>query len=284
MKNEKILGLSNDEYRAREGVSNSDLILMGRSASDYIWSKDAPRDNSNTGAVDYGTALHAAILEPETFNDSVIVWTNTKTRETKAFIEFAAEQPDDKVILLESEYDKLRFTVDGLNYHPAINRALAAKSDNEASIFVYDNARNIMRKIRPDKDSIPYGGIMLDIKGVPLIDDLRDTARWKNPLFTHNYAHNAAYYMDTGSIFYGEQINEYHFLAIQKTIEIGRYPAAIIKITREELEQLGAFDEMNYNLDKYATCLHNNEWEEVERFPIFNNGFDDDIEVTLIED
>ena len=274
MKNYKSLTMSNSEYRDHEGVANSDLLLIERSASDYIWSRNAPVDESKTAAFDFGTALHTALLEPEKFNDQVVSYSQTKTRETKAFQEFLAEHNDEsKIILLEYEYDKLRFTVDGAKYHPAVNRLLTCPSDKEASIFVNDKARGIVRKIRPDLDYCNHGRLLIaDAKSTDKISDWREDARWKNPLFTRNYAHTAAYYMDTATMFYGENVDEYTFVVIQKHIEMGRYPVAAITITRDELNGLGAFDQMNYNLDKYATCLHSNNWDEVERFPLFG-GF-----------
>ena len=261
----KSLIMTNAEYRAYPGIANSDLQLIENSPADYIWSKNAPQDPSKVAAFDFGTALHAALLEPEKFNDEVLVYSQTKTRETKAFHEFANEHKD-SVILLESEYNKLRFMVDGAQYHPAVNRFLSAKSDKEGSIFVTDS-NGIERKIRPDLDYVNHGSqILADVKTTANISDWRDSARWKNPLFTHGYGHTAAYYMDTASLFYGTEINEYTFIILQKTVEMGRYPVAAITITREECEILGFFDQMNRNLDKYAQCLSEDEWATVESF------------------
>ena len=269
----KTLTLTNDEYRQKTGISNSDLMLIERTPADYIWSKDAPRDSSKTAAFDMGKALHTAVLEPEKFNDQVIVYSQTKTRETKAFHEFMLGQDDNAIILLESEYDKLRFMVDGAKYHPTVNRLLTTQSDKEGSIFIADKARDITCKIRPDLDYIPYGDLLLgDVKTTMDLTDWRQDARWKNPLFTHNYAHTAAYYMDVASIEYDEQINDYTFVVFQKKVEMGRYPVAAINITREELNMIGAFDRVNYNLDTYATCLHSNNWDSVERFPMFGDS------------
>ena len=261
----KTLNLTNDQYRAKTGIANSDLQMIERSAADYKWSQEAPRDPSKVGAFDYGTALHLALLEPEKFNSEVVVYSKTKTRTTKDFIEFEANT--DGLILLESEYDKLKFTVDGAKYHPTVNRLLTIKSDKECSIFVDDAEYNIARKIRPDLDYIDHGLPMLgDVKTTEKISDWRESAQWKNPLFTHGYGHTAAYYMDTASIHHGFQINNYTFIVIQKHVEMGRYPVAAINISRAECEALGFFDQIHANLHKYAKCLHSNNWDEVERF------------------
>jgi exodeoxyribonuclease VIII len=161
----KTLRLTNDEYRQKQGVSNSDLMLIERSPSDFAWAQNAPRDALKTAAFDFGTALHTAMLEPEKFNDQVVVYTQTKTRETKAFQEFMQDQGDGAIILLESEYNKLRFAVDGARHHPAVNRLLTIKSDKEGSIFVKDEERGIIKKIRPDLDYVEYvSPILADLK------------------------------------------------------------------------------------------------------------------------
>ena len=171
------------------------------------------------------------------------------------------------MILLESEYDKLRFTVDGAKYHPTVNRLLTAKSDKECSIFTRDDDFNIDCKVRPDLDYVEYGQPLLaDVKTTNLISDWRESARWKNPLYTHGYGHTAAYYMEVASNHYGIEINEYTFIVLQKTIELGRYPVAAITITREECMGLGFFGQLYANMDKYALCLKTNNWDEVERF------------------
>ena len=261
----KSLTLTNDEYRNLEGVANSDLLSLEASPANYQWVKNAPQDPAKVGAFDFGTALHTAVLEPEKFNDQVIVYSQTKTRESKAFAEF--EAANEGLILLESEYNKIRFMADGFKYHPTVNRLLTAKSDKEGSIFVDDSDFGVIRKIRPDIDYAPHGQPFLaDVKTTANIADWRESARWKNPLFTHGYGHTAAYYMDTATMFYGEPINEYTFILFQKTVEFGRYPVAAITITREECEILGFFNQMYANLDRYSLCTKTGDWDQVERF------------------
>ena len=265
MKNTKSLTLTNEEYRAIDAVANSDLLSIEKSPANYIWTKNAPQDPAKVAAFDFGTALHVALLEPELFAKEVIIFDGAKSRETKKYSDFAAENKG--IILLESEYDKLRFTVDGAMYHPTVKRLLTAKSDKEGSIFAYDEDYSVARKIRPDIDYVPHGNPLLaDVKTTASIADWRDTAKWKNPLFTHGYGHTAAYYMDTASLYYGQQINEYTFIVLQKSVEMGRYPVAAITITRDECESLGFFQQVGHNLSKYAECKHTNLWDEVERF------------------
>lgn len=268
----KHLDHAQDFYRTVDAVANSDLLLIERNPSDFIWSREAPKDTSKSSAIDLGTAIHTALLEPELFEKQVAVFNKAKSRDTVKFAEFEQEPENaSKIVLLEKEYDQLRFIVSSAHAHPTMRRFLTIQADNEASIYVKDEERGIMRKIRPDRDPVGYGvPVLLDLKKTKGIEDWRDKARWRNPLFTLNYGHTAAYYMDTARKFYGEKINEYTFLLVQSTIELGKYPIAVITVTREELEQYGFFDRMNANLDKYAECYHSDNWFGVERFPVFN--------------
>ena len=267
----KFLGHEQHLYRSVDAVANSDLLLIERNPSDYIWNREAPSDPSKTGTIDLGTAIHTALLEPELFAKSVAIYTATKSRDTVKFAEFEqAPENEGKIVLLEKEYDQLRLMVDSAHAHPTMRRFLTANGDNECSIYAKDEGRGIMRKIRPDRDLIG-GGIPLlcDLKKTASIEDWREGVRWRNPLFKFNYGHTAAYYMDTASIHYSEQINEYAFLLVQSSVEMGKYPVAVITVTREELQQYGFFDRMNANLDKYAECRKSDNWYGVERFPVF---------------
>ena len=57
--------LTNAENRAQRGVSKSDLDLIHKSPALLEWKKNAPREESEVAIT--GTALHAAVLEPEAF-------------------------------------------------------------------------------------------------------------------------------------------------------------------------------------------------------------------------
>lgn len=276
----KHLGLPNEDYHAASGISNSGLTLIGRNPADYIWSQNAPVNPQKATSTDCGTAIHAALLEPELMQDYLVA--PVKGRDTIKFAEFAKEN-DGKTVLTQSEYDIVRFSVDSAMAHPTIKRFLDAKGECESSIFVKDVINvtdprdgsnkdvEITRKIRPDKD-LTVGGLplLIDVKKTASIADWRDFKTWKNPLFTYDYGHNAAYYLDTASLFYGEDYDEYTFILVQSTVELGKYPVTAMTITRSELEELGFFAKMQANLQEYATRKLTNDWFYVERFPIFN--------------
>ena len=267
----KHLKITNEEYRAIDALSNGEAQALEVNASDYIWNKTAPQDPLKASSFDFGTALHTALLEPELFNDSAIVYTKTKSRETVDFRKFLDTQEEDKIILLESEYNKIRIIKDSALAHPAFSKYLAMCDKRETSIVT--ELAGVKVKIRPDgcNDELAF---IADLKSAADLSDWRDTARWKNPLFKFNYGFTAAFYLEAYQEALQKTVNEYHFLATQKTVSGGKYPVSVITITRDELEMYGFIDRVYATLEIYKERKNSGDWVEVERFPAFG-GFDD---------
>ena len=57
-----VLGLSNEEYHAGQGVSKSQLDQIAESPATYIWAKNAPVDEEKLKAFDMGSAIHCLLL------------------------------------------------------------------------------------------------------------------------------------------------------------------------------------------------------------------------------
>ena len=264
------LDVSNEDYHAAPGISHSGLNLISISPASYMWAKNAPSNPAATGAFDVGTVIHAGILEPE--RTDLFEIGPTKGRDTIKFTEYCRENPD-KIILTEKEYDMVRFAIDSVFAHPTAKKLIDAKGACESSIFWRDESRDILCKIRPDKDLTVSGqNILVDVKTTKSIADWRSNLRWKNPLFTLNYGCNAAFYLKGASEHYGQSYDEYVFLLVQTTLECGRYPVTVMSVTRQELEDNGFFYEIEANLDVYKKHLDSDRWDTVEEFPLFNDG------------
>ena len=275
----KLLKITNEEYRDIDAISNGELQQIAHNPADYIWNKNAPVDTTRTAEFDFGTALHTALLEPDLFNSQVVIYDQTKTRETVKFQQFMQNQSKESIVLLESEYDKVRFTVDSALAHPTFKAYVDKCEHRETSII--GELAGVKVKIRPDLHSDKLG-IIGDLKSTASLDDWRESARWKNPLFKLGYGHTAAFYMDVYEEYLGRPVNEYTFLVCQKAINCGRYPVAVITVTRDELEMYGFFEQVYVNLEAYKECLESGDWLSVERFPVFP-GFDGELQVSFEE-
>ena len=259
------LNMPNELYHACAGISNTGLNLIKDNPANYIWSKNAPQDPSKTNAIDIGSAVHACLLEPEKI-DQILVGP-TKGRDTIKFAQFC-EENQGKIVLTETEYTQVKYSVDSALAHPTIAEILGLKSHNESSMFWRDEGT--LCKIRPDMDLTPSGiNALVDVKVTKSIDEWRSDLTWKNPLFTLNYGHNAAFYLRGASSHYGIDYDVYSFILIQSSACIGRYPVTVFSVTRQELENYGFFDDVESNLSKYKECINSGKWDHIESFPFF---------------
>lgn len=271
-----------DEYRQADGLANSELQIFANNPSSYIWNKTAPIDNKKASAADVGTSLHTSLLEPELYEDNIIV-SSTKGRIAAAFAKDQAQNPD-KIVLTDDESKQIKIMTKSAKCDPMFNKILEAKGDCEVSIFVDDPDTGLRLKIRPDK--IVRGKqqpLLCDLKSTASIDDWRADKPWLNPLFKFGYGFTAAYYMYVASIFYGVEITNYYFPIISKAAVLGRYPVSVFVVSKEELIELGFWQEMIDNLNDFAKHKQNDDWLSFEKFPVFNIYKDDSVDVKFSE-
>lgn len=264
----KQLAISNQDYREIDAISNSELKLINDNPGDFIWNKNAPEDKTKSVALDFGTALHTALLEPEKFNGNHTIYDQTKTRESVAFQKFIAERDNpNEIILFEHEYEKIRLIVDSAKAHPTFKHYLELCQDREKSIL--GDYMGVPCKIRVDlKDDAT--GTICELKSSADLSEWRESALWKNPLFKFDYGHAAAFYMDVYQELLGIPVNEYQFLVCQKSIKMGRYPVGVFSLSRDELTRYGFFERMQNNVLEYKERMKKGDWIYSEKFPLFN--------------
>lgn len=270
------------EYRAIDTLCNSDLQLFNRNAGDYIWNKTAPSDSQRAKAASVGTMVHMFLLEGEqAFNDHIVI-ADVKGRETKRFQELTAANPSNTV-LTEDEASQVKAISVSALCNPLFNKMVRADGESEVSIFVNDESTGLDLKIRPDK--ILTGDIptLLDVKTTAKLSDWRSDRTWINPLFAHGYGFTASFYLYAASIYYGVELTEYWFAVPQTYIDMGKYPAAVFKITKQELIDYGFWDEMLSALNRFAQAKESGNFEQVEHFPNFATSDFEEITITESE-
>lgn len=273
-----------EEYRKAEGLSNHALQIFKNSPATYIWNLHAPSDPNKLTTSDTGTALHALLLEPETYDDLVLV-VDVKGRQTQSFQKMQLENPNN-IILTEIEAQQVRIMADSARKHPVFNSLLEMKGECEASVFVTCPETGLQLKIRPDKICwSPSWILYCDVKTTASIDDWRSEQQWKNPLFSFGYGFTAAFYLHAGSAFHGVELTEYVFPIVQTSASLGRYPVDVFVISKDDLIALGFWDEMLETLRYFKICQDNNQFNQMSQFPSFNHlrkeDYIDDVEVTF---
>jgi hypothetical protein len=148
-------GLSNDEYHALKAVSPSQIKVLGRSPLHYFDQFLAPDREKKppTPAMEVGTALHTAVLEPDLWSQTVAVPPHAFDRRTKVGKELAAEfekEAAGKIVLSPDDADRVRRMADAVHKHPAARFLLELPGRREASYVWSDPATGLECKTRPD--------------------------------------------------------------------------------------------------------------------------------------
>ena len=132
------------DYLADESISGSLLVKCNKSMRHGHWYKTHSQETNRE--MDWGTILHAAVLEPERFFKEAVIWTGKK-KSGKAWDAFE-EENQDRIIITQKQCDDVRYAVDSvLSNQDAMEKLKDCKK--EQSIFwstpEYGNAR-----ARPD--------------------------------------------------------------------------------------------------------------------------------------
>jgi hypothetical protein len=256
-------------YRKADGLANSELQMFITNPSSYIWNKTAPRDMAKATTADVGTCLHTKLLEPHLYDDEVIV-SDIKGRSSSSFRIMQTKNPT-KIIITEAEANQIDIMARSAMSDPMFRSLIDMAGACESSIFVDDPMTGLRLKIRPDKVGIVKGQhpLLIDVKTSASLDEWRSDKPWLNPLFKFGYGFTAAYYIYVASILYGVELDRYVFLVAQKQSMLGRYPASTFVVTKDELVDLGFWDEMISALNDFATHKENNDWMTYEKFPEF---------------
>lgn len=251
-------GIDNDEYRASDAISKSDLDYIEVNPAQFIWAKNAPIDTEKLEALDNGSALHSMMLEPDEFKKRFIVQpkfgqTNQEKANKKAWLE---EVKDCGQIILEPEYArKLPIMRESLLAHPLVRDIFESEYDTEVSGYFTDPETGLLVKFRPD----------LMLKNAPMLCDLKKLAQFDRMDYVfedHRYHVQNALYADGYKQITGEY-PVFVFIAVSDAVNCGRYEVDVIQLDEEHDERnkisIAAGREIyKSNLRKYASLLEQN--------------------------
>lgn len=255
----EILELPNDEYHRRQEVSASMLKSMAKSwrwfEAEYI-TRSMPR--KETTAMALGTAIHAAVLEPEEFlRNYVVTPPEASDRRTKAHKEWRASIEGDPQILSSGEYDTIRQSWYAVRSHPIVSRLLESTDrrivDPEQSI-IFDDLTGVPCRIRPDLVVPPF---IVDIKTT---QDAMPGAFAKQAANLH-YDLQAAHY--TEGMYHVDDSVEWQFLFV--AVETSP-PFRCRVIDIEENDRMAAVTHRLDLLSEYSLRRQSDDWaDEGER-------------------
>jgi hypothetical protein len=159
-----VITESNADYHARESISASRLKLLRESPRVYqssVLLGKMPR--TETPAMKLGTAIHAKILEPESFH-AIYAYCppECSDRRTKAYKEWISNVKKG-IVLSESDGETICMASDSLRAHPIAGKIIRAAELTEGSVTYTDPESGADCRFRFDGIA---GPIVFDIKTI----------------------------------------------------------------------------------------------------------------------
>ncbi len=161
-------GLTNEAYHALKAVSPSQIKTLARSPLHYFdqFLADDREKKEATAAMQMGTALHTAVLEPDLWDATVAVPPHKFDRRTKVGKELAAEfewVAAGKIVLDPDDAAQVQQMAQMVRSHPAAGFLLDMPGRREPSYTWTDSTTGLECKVRPDWHSEDRR-IVVDVK------------------------------------------------------------------------------------------------------------------------
>lgn len=229
---------SNEDYHNSGYLGKSKLIKVLDSPYKFKYSLENP--SKPTPSMEFGTALHMAVLEPEKFSKKYCVLPedfNLRTKANKELYQDISESG--KVPILFSDYEKImemRKSIYKIDYAKK-----ALNGEHEISYYWNDKRTNVKLSCRPDsrRDLIKgEEGIIVDLKTC----SNANTEAFMKDAIKFGYDIQAAQYIEGCNLYYGYP-HRFTFIAVEKE------PPFAVNI----LEADNLF--IQYGRDRFLECV-----------------------------
>lgn len=257
--------INNEAYHADTArIGKSGLDLIARSPAHYYARYlDPNREREKqTPALLMGSAVHAAVLEPQKFAELFAVEPEVNRRTNAgrdSLVAFEAAN-NGKTIITNEMFQEAVKIKNAVRKHPAA--AVLLESGVAEVVLQWNNTEfGVGCKMKPDFMSST--GFIVDLKTT---DDAGPNDFGKS-VVNFRYDVQSAWYVDGYKAVYGEYPRGFAFIAVEKKPP---YAVAVYYVPNPVFE-MGRRKYMR-DLETYARCLHSNTW------PAYSNEI---IELTL---
>jgi len=260
------------DYFSRPEMSQSRLKDFAVSPAYYQLRLKQPQEQ--TEAMAMGSAVHAALLEPEIFKQKyVAVWPSIKLTksgnarkgtkfEKEMWTKFLAENLG-KIILSQKEYEQVIKMRDSVFDHPKANDILSFDIEAEKEIFF--ELEGVPCKAKLDA-IVPSINTVIDFKTAR-----SSTAEsFRRDAINMHYDLQAYWYYEAYKSLYGSYPDFYAFIVVSKEEP---YPVGVFEADNEFLDR-GRYYALKY-LKQFKECSENKVWPK--------NESDDVIKITTPE-
>lgn len=206
-------GITNDDYHAGPGISQSALSALARSPLHY-WAQhvDPNRERREpSAAMKLGSAIHMAVLEPELFVEAYVIApkVDRRTKDGKATWDQFVIDAGDKELLSAEDYIVCQSIAQQVRNHPTA-RKVFQDGIAEESVYWHDRETGLLCRCRPDWMK---GNVIVDLKST---DDASHAA-FQRSAWNYRYWMQAAWYMDGVEQATGIRPEAFVFAAFEKS-------------------------------------------------------------------
>lgn len=240
--------ISNSEYRAREGISSSELKKIMKSPMHYKHWKDNP-ENTDTPDLLFGRAAHKYILETYDFYNEFAVAPNCdrRTKEGKAEWSLFCDQNEGKDIITQEQFEKIEEMRKVMLATPFVSKLI--NGEHEISYFWTDEDTDLKCKCRPDSINHKLK-IVVDYKTC----DNAETQRFMKQSIDLGYDLQASYYLDGVKANTG---NDYIFVFIAQE---KKPPYAVNILQADDIFIRSGREVYKSMLQTYKDCSESGVW------------------------
>lgn len=199
-----VSGMPNAVYHVHPHVSNSQLTQIARSPAHFKYGATT----GTTSPMAFGTAVHMALLEPESFATHYICLKDVKDRRAAEYKAAVAAHGEDRV-LLPKEADQIAMLCESVQAQPRLAAWLAEPGHRELSIFAVDDETGA--PIRCRFDLLTWEGVAVDVKTTR---DARHDA-FSRSILQYRYHVQDAFYSHVFRMATGQELAGFKFAAIE---------------------------------------------------------------------
>lgn len=240
--------LSNAEYHAHDSISKTGLDLIARSPAHYRYSER----REATRAMVIGSAVHAAILEPDLFAKQYMLLRDVKDRRTSEYKQAVAVHGAD-FVLTGTEADYVAGIQESVRTHSQLSALLSEPGRAELSVITTDPVTGVAVRCR--FDWLTDAGVPLDLKTTL---DARPDA-FSRSVSSYRYHVQAAFYCDVWEWETGDKLDRMIFAALEKSM-----PHAVSLYMLDDEAMMVGRKLYREALNTYARCLESGHWPGYE--------------------
>ncbi|AUR90503.1 putative exodeoxyribonuclease 8 [Vibrio phage 1.144.O._10N.286.45.B3] len=237
-----VVNMPEDYYHTTKGfISKSSLSMLKQSVFKFF---NQPKRNP-TKAMQIGTALHCAVLEPEKFKQAYIMMPEVKSKALKVYKEAVKDNPDSE-IMTGSDCSNLDGMIAAIKGNKAASELLGLDGWCEVSGFHEDADTGV--KLRHRFDKLTKCGIGIDLKKTQSVapEEIAKTIQ------KYGYHMQDSLYSDGYEAITGFNLSAFYFIFVEE-----QYPHEVAVVYLDDVSKQVGRDEYKDSLGDYSFYSQN---------------------------